>query len=186
METESTKEDDPLACTVSEQELSALLASLRREPTKEATFEDRFLADFKDRLAHKAMHHSVRSLIRERLKAFFEHNSGWSWAYGCLLAVTVGAVSYTVWPQDEPAQYTTQDSIYDPTPTHLPEVRRVSQETTTDIQITPVTDDKMPTIGHDLIDSRLFPQHKEENRDSKIIERLPLGSTNSGLLPDIY
>lgn len=185
METESTKEDDPLACTVSEQELSALLASLRREPAKEAHFEDRFLADFKDRLAHKAMQRSVRSLIRERLKAFFEHNSGWSWAYGCLLAVTVGAVSYTVWPQDEPVQYT-QENIYDPTPAHLPEVRRVSQETTTDIRITPVTDDKMQPIGHDLIDSRLFPQHKEENRDSKIIERLPLGSTNSGLLPDLH
>ncbi len=186
METKSTKEDDPLACTVSEQELSALLASLRREPTKEAHFEDRFLADFKDRLAHKAMQHSVRSLLRERLKAFFEHNSGWSWAYGCLLAVTVGAVSYTVWPQDEPAQYTQQESVYDPTPTHLPEVRRVSQETTTDIKLAPFSGDQTLPIGNDLIDSRLFPQHKEESRDSKIIERLPLGSTNSGLLPDIY
>ncbi|MBR5523099.1 MAG: hypothetical protein IKV82_06510 [Akkermansia sp.] len=73
---------------LSETELVALLAGLRKEATPEANFEERFLYDFHERIAREAVCRPARKLLWEHIRQFIANFGGRKLAYG---ASTLGA-----------------------------------------------------------------------------------------------
>lgn len=57
-------------------EIKALLCALRVEATPEAHFEERFIYDFHERLAHEAVSRSARSLLWEHLLQIISNMGG--------------------------------------------------------------------------------------------------------------
>lgn len=76
------------ADSLSETDLVALLASLRKEATPEAHFEERFLYDFHERIAREAVCRPARTLLWEHIRQFLSNLGGRKLAYS---ASTLGA-----------------------------------------------------------------------------------------------
>lgn len=74
--------------SLNENDLVALLASLRLEATPEANFEERFLYDFHERVAREAVCRPARKLLWEHIRQFLSNFGGRKLAYG---ASTLGA-----------------------------------------------------------------------------------------------
>lgn len=79
---------DSSSDAISETELVALLASLRKEVTPEAHFEERFLYDFHERVAREAVCRPARKLFFEHVFQFLSNFGGRKLVYG---ASTLGA-----------------------------------------------------------------------------------------------
>ncbi len=67
---------------LSESDLVALLSTLRKEPTPEAHFEERFLYDFHERVAREAVCRPARKLLWEHVRQFISNLGGRKLAYG--------------------------------------------------------------------------------------------------------
>lgn len=76
------------ADSLSETDLVALLATLRKEATPEANFEERFLYDFHERIAREAVCRPARTLLWEHIRQFLSNLGGRKLAYS---ASTLGA-----------------------------------------------------------------------------------------------
>ncbi len=76
--------------------LGELLSLLKQQPQAEANFEERFLYNFKDRLAQELVRKPARSLLWEHIATFLGHRR--AMAYGT--ASTAGALALAVvaWP----------------------------------------------------------------------------------------
>lgn len=74
--------------SLSEEDLVALLTSLRKEATPEAHFEERFLYDFHERIAREAVCRPARTLLWEHIRQFLSNLCGRKLAYS---ASTLGA-----------------------------------------------------------------------------------------------
>ena len=86
MEEHCTESTAPESLT--EADIVALLASLRKEATPEAHFEERFLYDFHDRVAREAVCRPARKLLWEHIRQFVSNLGRRKLAYG---ASTLGA-----------------------------------------------------------------------------------------------
>lgn len=85
--------------SVSEEQLVALLATLRVEQTPEADFEARFLAEFHDRVAREAVCCPARRHLFAHLLQFFENVGKGRFAFGAsALGLGVVAVCFSVFP----------------------------------------------------------------------------------------
>lgn len=74
--------------SLSETDLVVLLATLRKEATPEANFEERFLYDFHERIAREAVCRPARTLLWEHIRQFLSNLGGRKLAYS---ASTLGA-----------------------------------------------------------------------------------------------
>lgn len=74
--------------SLSENDLVALLATLRKEATPEANFEERFLYDFHERVAREAVCRPARTLLWEHIRQFLSNLGRRKLAYS---ASTLGA-----------------------------------------------------------------------------------------------
>lgn len=88
--TPSPSEDDR------EARLGALLSMLKQEPEPEANFEERFLYNFKDRLAQELVRKPARSLLWEHIATFLGHRRAMAYS----TASTAGALALAIvaWP----------------------------------------------------------------------------------------
>lgn len=80
--------DVPVSDSLSESDLLSLLASMRKEAVPEAHFEERFLYDFRERVAREAVCRPARLLLWEHLRQILSNLGGRKLAYG---ASTLGA-----------------------------------------------------------------------------------------------
>ena len=89
---------DPSHRRVDLEEIRVLLSTLRVEVTPEAHFEERFLYDFRERLAKEAVCRSARSLFWEHVVMAFDNFGGRKWAFGAtsfgLGALLIGALAW--------------------------------------------------------------------------------------------
>ncbi|MDO5472864.1 MAG: hypothetical protein Q4F35_05985 [Akkermansia sp.] len=76
----------------SEARLIQLIAALRVEPTEEANFEERFVADLRDRIAREAVCCPARTLLWEHCKHFFANLGVRRWVYGAASTCGLGAL----------------------------------------------------------------------------------------------
>lgn len=85
--------------SVSEEQLVALLATLRVEQTPEADFEGRFLAEFHERVAREAVCCPARRHLFAHLVQFFENVGKGRFAFGAsALGLGVFAVCFSLFP----------------------------------------------------------------------------------------
>lgn len=76
--------------------LSDLLAMLKQEPEPEANFEERFLYNFKERLAQELVRKPARSFLWEHIATFLGHRR--AMAYGTASAAGALALAIVAWP----------------------------------------------------------------------------------------
>lgn len=76
--------------------LGDLLSMLKQEPEPEANFEERFLYNFKDRLAQELVRKPARSLLWEHIATFLGHRRAMAYS----TASTAGALALAIvaWP----------------------------------------------------------------------------------------
>lgn len=88
-----------------EEELTQLLALLRVEPVAEADYEERFLANFHERIAREAVCRPARTLLWEHLKQVLANVGMRKWAYAastCALTALVAVGIYAHQPEGAP------------------------------------------------------------------------------------
>lgn len=87
---------------VDPQEIRILLSALRVEATPEAHFEERFLYDFRERLAHEAVCRPARTLLWEHLLMLLDNLGGRRLALGAssfgLGALFIGLLTWETTP----------------------------------------------------------------------------------------
>lgn len=76
--------------------LGELLSILKQEPEPEANFEERFLYNFKDRLAQELVRKPARSLLWEHIATFLSHRR--AMAYGTASTAGALALAIVAWP----------------------------------------------------------------------------------------
>lgn len=87
-----TKKDTSASTQISEEDIIALLGSLKKEPTPEADFEERFLCDFHELIAREAVCTPARTRVWEHLVQLFTGSRHRKWAYGAS-TLSVGALA---------------------------------------------------------------------------------------------
>lgn len=87
-----TKKDTSSSTQISEEDIIALLGSLKKEPTPEADFEERFLCDFHELIAREAVCTPARTRVWEHLVQLFTGSRRRKWAYGAS-TLSVGALA---------------------------------------------------------------------------------------------
>ncbi|MBE6419091.1 MAG: hypothetical protein E7031_03085 [Akkermansiaceae bacterium] len=93
----------PSGTKLSEDDIVELLAGLKMEPHPEANFEDRFVHDFRDRVARYAVTRPARRVLWEHILLRLTNIGKLKWACGATtLGVGVLAVGFLSWPADSP------------------------------------------------------------------------------------
>lgn len=88
--------------TPSETNLKELLSLLKVEQHPEANFEERFLYNYKERLAQESVCKPAHCLLWERLATFLGTRR--SWTYGTTSTAGALALAVIVWPGGDPPQ----------------------------------------------------------------------------------
>lgn len=84
-------------------ELTDLLRSLRTEPTPEAHFEERFIADFHDRLAERIVYKPICSLLWDHVVLYFSNMSKWRLFWGLSTCYTgLVVMGLLIWQYCQP------------------------------------------------------------------------------------
>ncbi len=87
---------------LTEDDIINLLVELRMEPHPEANFEDRFVHDFKERVATYAVTRPARKVLWEHILLRLTGIGKMKWACGATtLGVGVLAVGFLSWPSDD-------------------------------------------------------------------------------------
>jgi len=90
---------------LTEDDIISLLAELRMEPHPEANFEDRFVHDFKERVATYAVTRPARKVLWEHILLRLTGIGKMKWACGATtLGVGVLAVGFLSWPSDDASE----------------------------------------------------------------------------------
>lgn len=90
---------------LSEDDIVSLLSSLRQEPHPEANFEDRFVHDFRERVARYAVTRPARKVLWEHILLRLTNIGKLKWACGATtLGVGVLAAGFFSWPSDNAAE----------------------------------------------------------------------------------
>ena len=90
---------------LTEDDIINLLVELRMEPHPEANFEDRFVHDFKERVATYAVTRPARKVLWEHILLRLTGIGKLKWACGATtLGVGVLAVGFLSWPGDDAAE----------------------------------------------------------------------------------
>ena len=117
---------------LSEEDIVSLLLALRQEPHPEANFEDRFVHDFRERVARYAVTRPARKVLWEHILLRLTNIGKIKWACGATtLGVGVLAAGFFSWPTDDTAEQKRM------TPT-IGSARVVSHANHTDANIQPV------------------------------------------------
>ncbi len=92
---------------LSEDDIVSLLSTLRQEPHPEANFEDRFVHDFRERVARYAVTRPARKVLWEHILLRLTNIGKFKWACGATtLGVGVLAAGFLSWPSDDTAEKT--------------------------------------------------------------------------------
>lgn len=90
---------------LTEDDIINLLVELRMEPHPEANFEDRFVHDFKERVATYAVTRPARKVLWEHILLRLTGIGKMKWACGATtLGVGILAVGFLSWPSDEASE----------------------------------------------------------------------------------
>lgn len=117
---------------LSEEDIVSLLLALRQEPHPEANFEDRFVHDFRERVARYAVTRPARKVLWEHILLRLTNIGKIKWACGATtLGVGVLAAGFFSLPTDDTAEQKRM------TPT-IGSARVVSHANHTDANIQPV------------------------------------------------
>lgn len=82
----------PETDAATEENLIRLIATLRIEPVEEANYEERFLSDFRERIARDAVCCPARLLLWEHCKQFFANVGMRRWVYGTASTCGIAAL----------------------------------------------------------------------------------------------
>lgn len=137
----------------SEEKLTNLLSSMRRDPVYSDDFEERFLDEMYRRRSQEVVRKPVRELLKEQIHAYLQNFRGWKWAYASMGALTVLLLAMVTLMSSNNGYNEEGNSIYDSNGVGPRQLSPVSTEIGIPIESpTPERDKKVAPVSRQLIE----------------------------------